>query len=79
MLINFRRTYHSISTDHINSNFSFSIMTDSSNQFSEKSLFTKLDCSNFYHWVPMTDDLSVLFLAIFPDLEFPLTNTSLKV
>ena len=63
MLIDLRRINHSIKTDCINSNFPISNMTDASNHFAGKSLFTKLDCSQAYHCVQMADDLSVLFLA----------------
>ena len=63
MLIDLRRINHSIKTDYINSNFPISNMTDASNHFAGKSLFTKLDCSQAYHCVQMADDLSVQLLA----------------
>ena len=63
MLIDLRRINHSIKTDYINSNFPISNMTDASNHFAGKSLFTKLDCSQAYHCVQMADDLSVRLLA----------------
>ena len=63
MLIYLRRINHSIKTDYINRNFPISHMTDASNHFAGKSLFTKLDCSQAYHCVQMADDLSVQLLA----------------
>ena len=63
MLIDLRRINHSIKTDYIHSNFPISNMTDASNHFARKSLFTKLDCSQAYHCVQMADDLSVQLLA----------------
>ena len=63
MLIDLRRINHSIKTVYINSNFPISNMTDASNHFAGKSLFTKLDCSQAYHCVQMADDLSVQLLA----------------
>ena len=63
MLIDLRRINHSIKTDDINSNFPISNMTDASNHFAGKSLFTKLDCLQAYHCVQMADDLSVQLLA----------------
>ena len=63
MLIDLRRINHSIKTDYVNSNFPISNMTDASNHFAGKSLFTKLDCSQAYHCVQMADDLSVQLLA----------------
>ena len=38
-------------------------MTDASNHFAGKSLFSNLDCSQAYHCVQMADDLSVQLLA----------------
>ena len=49
MLIDLRRINHSLKNDYINSNFPISNMTDASNHFAGKSLFTKLDCSQAYH------------------------------
>ena len=63
MLIDHRRINHSIKTDYNNSNFPISNMTDASNHFAGKSLFTKLDCFQAYHCVQMADDLSVQLLA----------------
>ena len=63
MLIDLRRINHSLKNDYINSNFPISNMTDASNHFAGKSLFTKLDCSQAYHCVQMADDLSVQLLA----------------
>ena len=63
MLIYLRRINHSIKTDYINSNFPISNMTDASNHFAGKSLFTKFDCSQAYHCVQLADDLSVQLLA----------------
>ena len=63
MLIDLLRINHSIKFDYINSNFPISNMTDASNHFAEKSLFTKLDCSQAYHCVQMADDLSVQLFA----------------
>ena len=63
MLIDLRRINHSLKNDYINSNFPISNMTDASNHFAGKSLFTKLDCSQAYHSVQMADDLSVQLLA----------------
>ena len=63
MLIDLRGINHSIKTDYINSNFPISNMTDASNHFAGKSLFTKLDCSQAYHCVQIADDLSVQRLA----------------
>ena len=63
MLIDLLRINHSIKIDYINSNFPISNMTDASNHFAGKSLFTKLDCSQAYHCVQMADDLSVQLFA----------------
>ena len=63
MLIDLRRINHSLKNDYINSNVPISNLTDASNHFAGKSLFTKLDCSQAYHCVQMADDLSVQFLA----------------
>ena len=38
-------------------------MTDASNHFAGKKLFTKLDCSQAYHCLQMADDISVQLLA----------------
>ena len=38
-------------------------MTDASNHFAGKTLFTKLDCSQAYHCVQMADDISTQLLA----------------
>ena len=59
MLIHLKRINHSLKNDYIDSNFPISNMTDASNQFAAKSLFTKIDCSQAYHCVQMADDLSV--------------------
>ena len=63
MLIDLRRINHSLKNDYINSIFPISNITDASNHFAGKSLFTKLDCSQAYHCVQMADDLSVQLLA----------------
>ena len=63
MLIDLRRINHSLKNDYINSIFAISNITDASNHFAGKSLFTKLDCSQAYHCVQMADDLSIQLLA----------------
>ena len=63
MMIDLRRINRSLKNDYINSNFPISNMTDASNHFAGKSLFTKLDCSQAYHCVQMANDLSVQLLA----------------
>ena len=59
MLIDLRRINHLLRNDYINTNFPISNMSDASNHFAGKTLFTKLDCSQAYHCVQMADDLSV--------------------
>ena len=63
MLIDLRRINHSLKNDYLNTNFPISNMTDASNHFAGKNLFTKLDCSQAYHCVQMADDISVQLLA----------------
>ena len=63
MLIDLRRINHSLKNDYLNANFPISNMTDASNHFAGKKLFTKLDCSQAYHCVQMADDISVQLLA----------------
>ena len=63
MLITFRRINHSTKTDYINSNFLISDMTDATKHFAGKNLFTKLDCSEAYHFVQRADDFSVQVLT----------------
>ena len=63
ILIDLRRINHLLRNDYINTNFPISNMSDASNHFAGKTLFTKLDCSQAYHWVQMADDLSFQFLA----------------
>ena len=63
MLIDLRRINHSLKNDYLNTNFPISNMTDASNQFAGKKLFTKLDCSQAFHFVQMADDISVQFLT----------------
>ena len=63
ILIDLRRINHLLRNDYINTNFPISNMSDASNHFAGKTLFTKLDCSQAYHCVQMADDLSVQLLA----------------
>ena len=49
--------------DYDNNNFPISTMADTTAHFAGKSLFCKLDCSQAYHCVQMTDPLSVQLLA----------------
>ena len=63
MLIDLRSINQSFKTKYIDSNFPISNMTDASNHFAGKILFTKLNFSQAYHCVQMADDLSVQLLA----------------
>ena len=58
------RINHLLRNDYLNTNFPISKMSDASNHFAGKTLFTKLDCSQAYHCVQMADDLSVQLLAL---------------
>ena len=64
ILIDLRRINHLLRNDYINTNFPISNMSNASNHFAGKKLFTKLDCSQAYHCVQMADDLSVQFFGI---------------
>ena len=63
LLIDLRRINHLLKNDYLNSNFPISNITDATNHFAGKTLFTKLDCSQAYHCVQMADDLSTQLLA----------------
>ena len=59
ILIDLRRVNHLLRNDYSNNNFPISNMTDAVHHFAGKTSFTKLDCSQAYHWVQMADPLSV--------------------
>ena len=55
------RVNHLLRHDYLNSNFPISKMTEATNHFAGKNLFCKLDCSQAYHCVQMTDDFQSNF------------------
>ena len=61
-LIDLRRFNHLLKDGYLNANFPISNMQDATNHFAGKTMFTKLDCSQAYHCVPMADELSVQLL-----------------
>ena len=72
MLMDLRSFNHSLKNDFLDTNFSISNATDTSNHFARKKLFTKLDCSQAYHCVQISDDISVQLLAFnFSNRTFP--------
>ena len=62
-LVDLKRVIHLLRNDYSNNNFPTSNMTDAVQHFTEKTLFTKLDCSQAYHCVQMADPLSVQLLS----------------
>ena len=63
ILIDLRRVNHLLKNDYVNANFPISNNADTTNHFARETLFTKLDCSEAYHCVQTSDDLSVQLLA----------------
>ena len=63
ILIDLRRVNHLLRNDYGDNSFPISNMTDAVHQFAEKTLFTKLDCSQAYPCVQMADPLSVQLLS----------------
>ena len=61
--IDLSRLNHLPSHDTLNSDFSISSLTDATNLFAGKGLFSKLNCSQIYHCVQLADDRSVQPLA----------------
>ena len=61
-MFDLRGINHLLKNDYKDSNFPISNMTDATNHFAGKTLFTKLDCSQAYHCVQMADN-SVQLLA----------------
>ena len=63
LLVDLRKINNLISDDYINNNHPVSTLTDAAQHLAGKKLFCKLDCSQAYHVLQMTDQKSVPLLA----------------
>ena len=63
LLVDLRKIINLISDDYINNNNPVSTLTDAAQHMAGKKLFSKLDCSQAYHCLPMVDQRSVEMLA----------------
>ena len=61
--IDLRRINHLLRNDYMNSIFPMPNMSDASNHFASKTLFSKFDCSQAYHCVQMADEKSKQLMA----------------
>ena len=63
LLVDLRKINNPISDDYINNNHPVSTLTDAAQHMAGKKLFCKLDCSQAYHCLQMTDQRSIEMLA----------------
>ena len=63
LLVDLRRINNLISHDYINNNHPDSTLVDGAQHMAGKKLFCKLDCSQAYHCLQMTDQRSIEILA----------------
>ena len=64
LLVDLRKINALISDDYINNNHSISTLSDAAQHLAGKELFCKLDYSQAYHCLQMTDQRSVELLAL---------------
>ena len=62
-LVDIRKINTQIADDYTNKNQAVSTLSDAAQQLAGKSLFCKLDCSQVYHCLQLTDQRSVELLA----------------
>ena len=63
LLVDLRKIKSLISVDYINSDHPVSTLTDAAQHMAGKKLFCKLDCSQAYHCLQMTDQRSIEMLS----------------
>ena len=63
LLVDLRKINNLISDDYNNNNHPVSTLVDAAQHLAGKKLFSKLDCSQAYHCLPMADQRSIEMLA----------------
>ena len=63
LLVDLRKTNNLTSQDYVNNNHPVSTLSDATQHMAGKKLFCKLDCSQAYHCLQMTDYQSIQMLA----------------
>ena len=79
LLVDLRKINNFISNDYINNNHPVSTLTDAAQHLAGEKLFCKVDCSQAYHVLQMTDQKSVQLLAFnFASRTFAYLSRSLS-